>query len=349
MTKRKPALRMAKALAERKEAEKGFLPLARAIHKLSSARKGQHVVDRRKLKAIVEGKDVLFRTTELRAIDRYLERFGEGLAHRPFFEKEDMLRSLAATQNVTFLLGSRLDTQLKRLDFSHWDVNGMVDILRGLNRFPGHIRFDIQEVRRAVSQKEALESRNAKWAKLLDTDGPSLVCLGSPRASQAAEIMLASMYDRVAFTSAADVEDPPFCFVWTGRFGPGARMPFTSTFAVEPEVLNARRAKKIRKDGYGLMWDGEFLVSPHPSSRKGTKSYAVVVAQRRKTGAIWIVVAGMTGVSTYAAAQMVPDIAATLNDDRPVRTLIELKLGEDSTGIYSLADKWIRDGPRWGR
>ena len=92
------------------------------------------VVDRRKLKKIAENHEkASLSYWDLVYLDRFLEGLNEGLSYRPLFEKPDFLQSLAEGGEVSFLLGARPQPSEYRVEFSHWDVNALAEILRGVN------------------------------------------------------------------------------------------------------------------------------------------------------------------------------------------------------------------------
>ena len=184
-----PGFRLGRALGERKEKEGSYAALARAITKSNAAASGtdatledrSRALDRRKLRAIVEGApNLVLSLQELRALDCYLERYGEGLAYVPLFEKPDLMQTLAESGRVTFLLGSKPEPEHRY--FSHWDVLAMAEIQRGISSSGVSVRFDIQDVLLHETLEAATASSKIEgWAELLEDRGPSLVCLGSGR------------------------------------------------------------------------------------------------------------------------------------------------------------------------
>ena len=83
-------------------------------------------------------------------------------------------------------------------------------------------------------------------------------------------------------------------------------------------------------DGWGLIVDLQSFLSESsitlsrdrrgPTLRKRVRSYGVIAAQRRPEGQIWVVIAGLTGPGTYAAATCLNAVEAPLpNAEDPHR------------------------------
>jgi len=324
---KEPTFRLAEVLRRRRDAEGGYKQLARAITEANpadSARGGRDVIDRRKLKKLVETPaQATLSLGEMIALDHYLRPFDEGLSRRPILASPNLLETLAGSGDVTFLLGSKLRDE--RLEISHWDVKSLAEILRGINSFSPAMRCDIEEVRRGDTTKQARELvGEAGWMRLLDDDGPSLVCLGSPRACHAAEIMLARMtgFDPFVETPLLGDGRPPFHFIWRA-------MKFQSAFAVAPDTLAsiaAGAARAVRKkDMYAALvfrpaTAKEPVVHEASYERIGqSRTFGVVAAQRRSSGRIWIVIAGLSGAATYGGALLVDSIGSSLPARDPDR------------------------------
>ena len=196
-------LRLGRVIEQRKKSEGGYAALARAISesvrgrapaRKSGSKKPKDEVDRRKLQALANGdREVVLSLRELRALDGYLEPFGEGLAYRPLFEKPDLIQTLADSRGpITFLLGSKKALAGGR--FPHWDVLAMADIQRSLSSSEVSVQVDIQDVTMYPEFKLAEFPGGEPWPKLFDERGPSLVVLASNRIMPAAEVMLCKMF-----------------------------------------------------------------------------------------------------------------------------------------------------------
>ena len=314
----------------------GFVRLAREItkryHRDQTGRlPKKDVVDRRKLSDIAKGQLVHFAPTELLALDLYLERHGEGLAQQPLFQKPRLLQAFADSSRVTFLLGSRLDTDLKRAEYSQWDVNACTFLMRVLDGFGTNVRFDIEEVRRGAGEAEARRATRSSWAKRLDDEGRSLICLGSPRANHASELTLARMAGVEPHVRADDDPVPPFRFVWRKH------MPFPSAFAEPPESLPSADRAVLGKDDYAVYLGDRFVPTHKPTKKKARKTFGIVAAQRRPSGQVWLVIAGLNGAATYGSALAVTDVEESLERPEYCWTPVEVLIRENPrTGLYDI-------------
>jgi len=300
-------LRMAQSLASRAEVEGGFAPLARAIRGTYEAEFGaddpargkdgkpRDVVDRRKLRAIVEGEEeIVFSTRELRALDLYLEPYGEGLSSQPLFEKPNLIQTLARSRTVSFLLGSRTSEE-GEIHFPHWDVLAMAEIQKRITQMELPVRINIQDV--PMGQDEVpvdLESH-------FEQPGQSLVCLGSHRLMSTSSLMLERMFG----LDATPERRPrlPFAIVWNEALH-RLESPFRRS-AVEIEVSHPDAAAAVRQqNGGSVLVAGEDAWIDTLTARGRGHGYGVCVAQRRASGAVWMLLAGVSGPATYATARL---------------------------------------------
>jgi hypothetical protein len=309
MTTRPKELQLSGILARHLEQVGSYLALARAINEGNGLGASQPaLVDRRKLKQIVlEDAKLVLSLRELRAINRYLVPFGEGLAKKTlFFEPASVIVELARTGEVTFLLGSKPEAADFRVNFSHWDVVAMAEAQREAYLHRPNLQFDFRDVLLHDSVEGARKDRVRTEAHFSD-DGPSLVCLGSTRALHATELMLAKMFDVDPFDPRQTAE-MPFHFVWAA----GLDHVFPSSFHLSPAEAGLRpdaRALEICPEGRS-----EVLADTFTRQREGD-TYGVVVVQRRRTGHLWICLAGVTGLGTLAAARALRDLSASLVPD----------------------------------
>lgn len=342
-------LRLAKVLAVRKEKEGSYLALARAISEANGVDTGpdpaggkpRYAVDRRKLKSIVANDPKLVLSiAELQALDRYLDRYGEGLASSPLFVKPDILQSLADSGHVTFLLGSKpeiIDLRVNRLTFAYWDVLAMGEIQRGVYSFSPSIRFDICEVRLPERVEQATDSvEHGDWTGLLDEDGPSLVCIGSSRAIPAAEAILSAMCECKPFQDGSldEKRQLPFHFVWPA----GLHHVFPSPFHfVSGDIAQTHyEAAEIvsQENAAALVTHRGVYVDELSRSGEGA-TYGVCVAQRRRRGQVWLVLAGISGVATYAAALLLRTMATRIQAE---------EAGRDSAIYWTVVQAIVKPG-----
>lgn len=313
-------LRIAKVLEDHLHEKHTYVALARAISAANHLHEDdKDALDRRKLKKIIDGdQDLVLSIDELRALDRYLEPLGEGLAYNNFFLRANILQTIAdAGRPVKFLLGSR-PVEDSRLNLDHWDVNALAEIQRGVGNFASNVRFDIRDVLLHGDVKAARRSvTSGQWTELLADDGPSLVCLGSSRATHASELLLARMFDVQPFEDSPESKARlPFHFVWP----PDLDHLFPSAFRYTPEELAAfdpQAARLVHAQTASALEIGGTVYLDRLKQQYTSESYGVCVAQRRRGGQIWLVLAGVTGPATYAAARLANRLALHLPPTGP--------------------------------
>jgi hypothetical protein len=192
---------------------------------------------------------------------------------------------------------------------------------------------EMEAARRAIAQKE--------MKRLLGESGPSIVCVGSSRACYGAEAMLAEMLGARAFEDSAGQDvDIPFRFVWTPEDG----ADFHSCVALSPDQLACLDPEIARDVVSGKAWAFEMggvvyrAERPAGGCRRVLKTYGVVAVQRRASGQIWMVIAGLSGAGTFAAARAVYNIPNKIPDT---------PLGEHSPVQLTIVEANIRlDGQR---
>jgi hypothetical protein len=263
--------------------------------------------------------NVVLSLADLRALDNYLERYGEGLAYVPLFQKPDQEQEL--------------------WHFSRWDVLAMAEIQRGINTSEVSTRMDIQDVPLPEGSTDVAQSTdNAEWLELLDDQGPSLVCLGSSRTGPAAEAMLCKMFKRPRFEDAlpAQKKSLPFHFVWSEKlpyvFSSHFRLRANDVFADNPDA-----AELIQQGKASAVAIGDRVLVDRMTQRRWGDTYGVCVAQRRKRGQVWLVLAGVTGAATYVAAKLAKHLATRLD---------EAKRGQNSDVYWAVIKASIESGYR---
>jgi hypothetical protein len=307
----KPAVRtdfwLSEFLGERKKAGRGYKGLAQAISACAPQREGPaDVIDRRKLQRIVEGKkEWSLGLKELRVLDRYLEQCGQpGLAQRPIFSKPDIMDSLGESGRVSFLIGSTPDPDRGRRNMAHWDVLAAAEIQRAVNTHGASVRFDLHE----VPTRESSSDTRELLSDLMAESGPSLVCAGSSRTNTASELMLSEMFGCQPFPKVQPDErhDLPFYFVWNDQLS--YLMP--SHFRLQTDRIGELGIHPEQGDpiesgeGSGIATRGRLFVDRITPGGWGD-AYGLCVAQRRKRGQVWLVLAGVSGAATFAASRLI--------------------------------------------
>lgn len=280
-------------LAHLERLQNNMIALERDINKAA----GRHAIHRRKLKDFLRtSKDVSLRLSELEAFDDYLSEHGEGLAFVPIFERPALLPTLAAQKVVHFLVGAR--SIKKILNVSHLDTDAFGAIGQALNN-PRPVASVLEVVLLDAPQRE----RDLLIERTLQT-AEGVVVIGSPVSNPAAERMLQLMtgYRASKFGGATR---PPLALVLPDQKASKDRSSFVETPG-QQTAENASYARTIRNFSWGLRVGRRLLVSEEEEMKtaKGlSRTYGVIVAQRRANGHIWVVVAGLHGAGTLAAAR----------------------------------------------
>jgi len=332
-----PELRLKSILEGHSEKHGGIAALAREI---KSANQGRREVSERKLAAILSGEANVLRVAELEALSTYLTPFGQGLADMPLFDADGILRDLVAKEEVVFFAATR---SRKNRDYtSVWDVRAFNDVVGSINyRWPTTRISLMEEVERFAEDAPSEQH----WPQLLaDVDGDrSYCCLGGPRAFGLTEYMLATMFGVPPFKKGVPAGPPlPFYFVWHPHPDKSKTQSVQSQFALAASDLPDTEFKLPNEDLPNLIEDRKaqaFLarhdlkVYPVYLDRGEWEEYGVIVAQRRERGEIWVVVGGLSGPGTYAAAKMLNEISLPVPESKP---------GEVSPPVYAVVEAAVK-------
>ena len=275
----------------------------------------KRTIDRRKLKRISDCDNVSISLDELQALDTYLTRQGKGLA--AILEKPSIIKSLVEKGRATFLLGSRPREERRTIELSRWDLRTVGEVLRAIYRVTPAVRINVEDVflRNREDNLNATTYRglfhDETWLSLLeDGDGPSLICIGSPRACHATELVLASMFSTEPFqrSDASCSTRLPFYFVWSQE----QYDEVPSSFALNETALPNHADNRVIADWNTLAL--QFNNTLHPVYREGRTSntYGIICAQRRRTGQVWVVMIGLNGPGTLASARLIDSVTTAL-------------------------------------
>ena len=309
-------LRLMQLLGTESKAVGGYLKLEKNIEQANNYAEG-YSVDRRKLAAIADGDDIKVSFKELQALSAFF-------AYRELpspFEKLSLLEPVVRNRNIVFMLGAK--PRSETTDISRWDVVAMALLQRAVFRLANAVKLEIEDVRlHGDSDPEfrrsgddpdyhrlviSLLQREPWMASLRSRSGTSFIAIGSPRASHATEYMLSEMFRVTPFNpvSHSSENGPPFRFIWQKSFG------LPSSFGVEtkPDSVLHRDFRtfgvEIRGEKHDCVRDGEVW-----------QEYGLIAAQRRMSGQVWLVLAGLTGGATEATARFVE----AFNFDLPAAT-----------------------------
>lgn len=265
-------------------------------------------IDRRKLRRIIDGQDVALTFAQLELLGAYLAaRHRRRLAS--LFECPSVLEELVTDSNLKVLLGSYPRNPEKRTDVSRWDTLAMHEVFVHINRMSGSLHLDFVDVpfqspKRGGGAQEWRSALAGKgWYAHLGEDGPSVVSIGSQRACQATELMLAQMFGVTAFQRPTrSAPELPFYFIWN----PDERAKLPSAFSRGPEEIRGLDPKLAEEIQHGKAWALQIKQACYRLELhvKQAQTYAIVAAQRQPCGQIWLVIAGLSGPGTYAASKL---------------------------------------------
>lgn len=286
--------RLAQAVRSAAEDAGGFKKLAEDLRKLCVS--GEHPVDRRKLTAIADGVDVSLRLSDIRLLDQYFSARGSRLLATP-----SLASNLVDKGSVAFILPSWSVHEGRAI--SLFDVQGMQAVLAAADRQRAGTHVAVQSVPDdwASARPSELERR---YEALLSQPA-SLCALGSPRSSPVSELMLAKMFGVAAFGERATRRSGktkklgapgvaaklPFHFIWNDRLGKKVMSAFASP-----------AGPSLPPGSCALILDNMQCVCDRANGQRSTV-YALIAAQRRPSGHVWIVLAGLTGPGTLSAAR----------------------------------------------
>lgn len=273
--------------------------IAHAYEKVTGSEGGKPPLDRRKLRKILERSHALtLSITELEALDAYLSASNEGLAEKPLFRRDGILQTLAQPKLV-FYVGTRSQQKPRRRHYmSVWDMRAYSAVQDAVNGLSPKTRSMLKDIDQVSPSSQTLR-------KQLDNLGPeTAICsIGAPRSCLMSEVMLAEMFGigSEAFHSPVQPSPTvPFYFVWPPERGVKSR------FAVDwHQLADPTLASEVKnEDSWAiLLWNSRKREELALRWEKNPfQDYGIIVAQRRPRNQTWLVVAGLSGPGTCAAA-----------------------------------------------
>jgi hypothetical protein len=325
-------LRLASVIADEAKRLGSFDQLAKEIKEVTGG-----VIDRRKLKRLTEGVDVSIRLKELVALDAYFGRLGEGLSEKPLFDRPGILEALGRSGEVLIFYATYPHDQLERTDIIHWDIESVAEVIRDINRYGSAVHLEIEKVMNLPPGQRKSRAELERWRRHLLDDGPSLVSIGSPRACHASEYMLAEMFGTVSYVNpAGDNKGLPFQFAWPPH-GRRKRSSFTiggrDLRRLAPEFADKIRDKNGKAE---VLKIGNEILGVD-TSKPGWNSYGIIAAQRRRTGKIWLVLAGLSGPLTLATANALRLVMGNMPDQE--------QPGQHSPVLWCIVEARIERNP----
>lgn len=291
----------------------GHSALAREINKAHAAAlgiKSARVIERRKIGDFLAGKNVSLKIRQLEAIDDFLNNYHQGLAYMPIFERTTLLPALVACREVHFLVGAR--ALHGNLSVSHYDTNAYAALVRALNDPSPGVTCELEIALLRGKPEEARIVESEPWQRILETER-AVVAIASPLSNPAPTPMLLQMLHLSAHASPFERRrSPEFAFVLPQEYQARNLGPFVES----PDQLPPAKARLIKDRRWALRMGAEVLVAEAEDEKHPSKTYAILVAQRRANGHLWVVAAGLHGAGTHAAALALPGADISLASGR---------------------------------
>jgi hypothetical protein len=297
-------------------------------------------IDGRTLANLIYDKNYSLSKKNLEPLHNYLRAEGYDLAQLPIFAAEGLLHSLVEKQHLSFLLSTRSfpGEPMRRGYMSDWDVRAMGSVMDAISSRWKEVRVGIQQepMRSAHSPSGNRSSRQSN-------DNPSRCIIGSPLVSAQAESELSAMFHVPPFERPArnSHNQLPFYFVWhppkdqtaqptviASAFSLEAQDLSKSMYPDMPEELPARIADRraqafvVGHDIYEVRLDAPIR-----------KEYGIAAAQRRPNNEIVLVIAGLSGPSTFSVAEQLAEINLAVPD---------CPQHEASSTIYAVVEATIK-------
>jgi hypothetical protein len=307
-----PVLRLQGLISHEIDRVGGAPRLAELVNQANANAGSRRKVDRRTLVKIRDAPAKVSLTLDLLiALNEYLKTVGAPLHKLPILVTRGVVEPLFDSERLVFMLGAKPRPSERRVDLSRWDALALAELVGAASRCGHRQEYAIEDVlwRNPVDPSAI---RSEKWYSLLEMDGTSVVSIGSPIAALSSEVMLSRMFGVAPFECPRfSIKPPlPFYFVWLPRVARGFRSAFGLT-SEELEPGFKQLAKDVKRGSTAaFILDGTAFAVP--AEAKSWTMYGVVAAQRRASGSVWLVVSGLAGPATLAAAKLVKWIDAEL-------------------------------------
>ncbi len=270
------------------EQEKNQLTVAQLCDLIEAADPEGTRLDRRKLTRLLAGDSVALYPREYEALDAFLAPLGEGLAERPLFDRATILHGVASCASRLFVVGAR--PRDSRQDIAFWDMQALFELVNHLQQ----LRLSHVELITSLGHPRKTKAELQKFANRRDM---SVCCAGSPRSCPISEHVLARLFG-VAPHAPRKAGKLPFQFWWGNSPDEKRRSSFES---LEPPP---GLAGETPSEEAAFWWRDGWRTG---SSGGSQFDYGIVAAQRQPGESVWVVVAGVSGPGTYAAAKKLID------------------------------------------
>ncbi len=307
-----PTLRLQLLVAREVKRLGSATRLAQLVNEANAQAGSKLAVDRRTLLKIrdMPGK-VSLTLNLLTALNEYFKQLGEGLHKLPILATRGLVEPLFDAERLVFMLGAKPRPAERRVDLSRWDALALAELVKEASRFDRRQEFDIEDILwRNPVDPSAIKSE--KWYSLLEMERTSVISIGSPLAALSSEVMLARMFnvapfERPRFSTKLPL---PFYFVWVPQAARSFRSAFGLTWQeLMPEFKPLAGAVKQNRAAAFIL---NGVAHAAPTEGKSWTMYGIIAAQRRACGSVWLVVSGLAGPATLAAARLVKRLDAEL-------------------------------------
>ena len=245
--------------------------------------------------------------SNLAALHTFLTPYDEGLDQHPILERALPINWLARSLVITWLLASKPNLHARHEDISAWDFRSQNELQSTLH-VHGARPKNGNEIFLVPPRSEHDATQKQKIDHLIDGGTHSLISIGSPLACPSSEMLLARMFGVEPFSKPSLAHRLPFYFLWP----PHCTQHLQSSFALPAEALpSGAIGDAIRAGKASALQVGDQLYQVLLNKNKYIL-YGIIVAQRRCNGEVWVVLAGLSGPATLAAARLFRDIPAAL-------------------------------------
>ena len=300
--------------------------------------------DRRKLTALARGsKTEVMTINQLLSLEAVLNENGMSLTHIKLFEHPmSLMSTLAEKREFIALFSAREDTELKRMVLSDFDVMAWHEMTGAVTR-EGFTAVKAKDAALCDTAAEADEAVKEIVKDIHRRKNIAVAAVGSFRTNHFFEVLMCEMAG-VPRYEPQPMGALPFQFVYPDEGAPALKSAFELR-AADIEDMKPSAYKKVLKGGRALVVNRKGVRQVFEASAPSwnmTRDLGIIAAQIQPDGNIWLVVAGLSGAGTLAAAQAAVEFRNTLPQP--------LEPGQRGAIIWAAVEAKLRtDAPRGTR